>query len=63
MKAFTCIAILAALATGSAFAQTPPQTSTRKVDGTDNVYIFRYGGHHPMFVVTPRGVIATDPIS
>ena len=29
---------------------------------TDNVYIFRYGGHQSMFIVTPAGVIATDPI-
>ena len=63
MKASCCVAILAALVTGSAFAQSPPQTSTRKVDGTDNVFIFRYGGHQSMFVVTPQGVIATDPIS
>lgn len=63
MKASFCIAVLAALVTGSAFAQTPPQTSTKKVDGTENVYIFRYGGHQSMFVVTPQGVIATDPIS
>lgn len=35
----------------------------QKVDGTENVYIFRYGGHQSMFVVTPQGVIATDPIS
>ena len=41
---------------------TPPLFSTTKVDGTDNVYIFRYGGHQSMFVVTPQGVIATDPI-
>ena len=34
-----------------------------KVDGTDNVYVFRYGGHQSMFIVTPQGVIATDPIS
>jgi glyoxylase-like metal-dependent hydrolase (beta-lactamase superfamily II) len=40
----------------------PPPFATRKVDGTDNVYIFRYGGHQSMFVVTPQGVIATDPI-
>ncbi len=39
----------------------PPPTATTKV--TDNVYIFRYGGHQAMFVVTPAGVIATDPIS
>jgi glyoxylase-like metal-dependent hydrolase (beta-lactamase superfamily II) len=32
-----------------------------KVDGTDNV--FRYQNHQSMFVVTPAGVIATDPIS
>ena len=34
---------------------------TRKV--TDSVYIFRFGGTQAMFVVTPDGVIATDPIS
>lgn len=31
--------------------------------GTDNVYVFRYQGHQSMFVVTPAGVIVTDPIS
>jgi len=41
----------------------PPPYATTKVEGTDNVYIFRYGGHQSMFVVTPAGVIATDPIS
>jgi glyoxylase-like metal-dependent hydrolase (beta-lactamase superfamily II) len=40
----------------------PPLFSTTKVEGTDNVYIFRYQGHQSMFVVTPQGVIATDPI-
>ncbi len=35
---------------------------TIKVDGADNVYIFRYQGYQAMFVVTPEGVIATDPI-
>jgi glyoxylase-like metal-dependent hydrolase (beta-lactamase superfamily II) len=42
--------------------QQQPQFATTKVDGTDNVYIFRYVGHQAMFVVTPEGVIATDPI-
>jgi glyoxylase-like metal-dependent hydrolase (beta-lactamase superfamily II) len=37
--------------------------ATTKVEGTDNVYIFRYVGHQSMFIVTPEGVIATDPIS
>ena len=43
-------------------APTPPLFSTTKVEGTDGVYIFRYQGHQAMFVVTPDGVIATDPI-
>jgi glyoxylase-like metal-dependent hydrolase (beta-lactamase superfamily II) len=38
----------------------PPPFATTKV--TDNVYIFRYGSHQSMFLVTPAGVIATDPI-
>src|SRR5438034_9209091 len=45
----------------SVFAQQPPYATT-KVEGTDNVYIFRAGNHQSMFVVTSAGVIATDPI-
>ncbi len=41
----------------------PPLFATTKVEGTDNVYVFRYQNHQAMFVVTPAGVIATDPIS
>jgi glyoxylase-like metal-dependent hydrolase (beta-lactamase superfamily II) len=41
----------------------PPQIETKKVDGTDNVYIFRNGNGQAMFIVTKDGVIATDPIS
>jgi len=40
-----------------------PQIETTKVDGTDNVYIFRNGNHQSMFVVTKQGVIATDPVA
>jgi glyoxylase-like metal-dependent hydrolase (beta-lactamase superfamily II) len=40
-----------------------PQIETKKVDGTDNVYIFRNGNHQAMFIVTPEGVIATDPVA
>jgi glyoxylase-like metal-dependent hydrolase (beta-lactamase superfamily II) len=40
----------------------PPPLSTTKVEGTDNVYVFRYGNSQAMFVVTSAGVIATDPI-
>jgi glyoxylase-like metal-dependent hydrolase (beta-lactamase superfamily II) len=43
-------------------AQTPPLFGTTKVDGCENIYIFRYVRHQSMFVVTPEGVIATDPI-
>ena len=49
----------------AAQAQQParPQIATTKVDGTDNVYVFRNGNHQAMFVVTPDGVIATDPVA
>jgi glyoxylase-like metal-dependent hydrolase (beta-lactamase superfamily II) len=40
----------------------PPTFETKKVEGTDNVYIFRYQNSQAMFVVTRDGVIATDPI-
>jgi glyoxylase-like metal-dependent hydrolase (beta-lactamase superfamily II) len=55
-------AILAALAL-PAQAQQRQQIETMKVDGTDNVYIFRNGNHQAMFVVTKDGVIATDPVA
>jgi hypothetical protein len=41
-------------------APAPPPFATRKL--RDTVYLFRYGGHQSIFVVTPDGVIATDPI-
>jgi glyoxylase-like metal-dependent hydrolase (beta-lactamase superfamily II) len=66
-KVLTTIAagLLAAMGLGvMAYAQqtAPPPFATTKVDGTNNVYIFRNGGHQSMFVVTSAGVIATDPI-
>ncbi len=63
--ALACLAA-GALAAADAIAQTtppaaaPPPFATTKV--ADNVYIFRYQGHQALFVVTPAGVIATDPI-
>src|SRR5262249_59387203 len=48
--------------TGLAQQAQRPQMETTKVDGTDNVYIFRNGNHQSMFIVTKDGVIATDPI-
>ncbi len=67
----TGAALIAATLAATALAQqpapppaqpAPPLFATTKVDGTDGVYIFRYQGHQAMFVVTPEGVIATDPI-
>jgi len=58
------IALLAMAVMVPAQAQQParPQIATTKVDGTDNVYVFRNGNHQAMFVVTNDGVIATDPV-
>jgi len=51
-----------ALLAPAGFAQDkPPAHVTVKVDGTDNVYVFRSGNRQSMFVVTSAGVIATDP--
>jgi glyoxylase-like metal-dependent hydrolase (beta-lactamase superfamily II) len=67
MRIYVGILVLAALVGGGttagaqqAPAQQPPY-ETRKV--ADNVYIYRHMGHQSMFVVTPDGVIATDPIN
>jgi glyoxylase-like metal-dependent hydrolase (beta-lactamase superfamily II) len=54
--------IAGALSTPAA-AQGRPPIETTKVEGTDNVYIFRNVNHQSMFIVTSDGVIATDPIA
>jgi glyoxylase-like metal-dependent hydrolase (beta-lactamase superfamily II) len=66
----TAALIAAGLTAGPASAQVEtsgpakrPPIETRKVDGTDNVYIFRNVNHQAMFVVTKAGVIATDPVA
>jgi glyoxylase-like metal-dependent hydrolase (beta-lactamase superfamily II) len=65
VRALACSALLAAAIGGPAPAQQPPPQpppiETRKVEGTDNVYIFRNRTRQSMFIVTPEGVIATDP--
>ena len=59
------IAVSLAVATAAA-PQTPaPSAAPAPFETTrvaDNVYVFRAGGYQSMFVVTPEGVIATDPI-
>jgi len=57
----TTAALFACTLAAQAQQAASPPFATTKV--TDNVYIFRYGGHQSMFIVTPAGVIATDPIS
>jgi glyoxylase-like metal-dependent hydrolase (beta-lactamase superfamily II) len=68
----TFLAVLSCvLATASVWSQGQPAApaaprppiATTKVDGTDNVYIFRNGNHQSLFVVTNDGVIATDPVA
>ena len=73
MRPYGILFVSAALATMPAVwaqAQQPaqqqpqrPQIETTKVEGTENVYIFRNGNHQAMFIVTPEGVIATDPVA
>lgn len=58
----TLLAVLVLLCSAfSAAAQQPPLFETRQL--TENAYLFRYGGHQALFVVTSEGVIATDPIA
>lgn len=64
MRLFIAAAAMLAAVSGAAAQQAQaPTFATTKVEGTDNVYVFRYQNHQSMFVVTPAGVIATDPIS
>ena len=59
-------ALLATALASPAQAQQQPQrppTEATKVDGTDNVYIWRNQNHQAMFIVTKDGVIATDPVA
>jgi len=56
------LTVAAFVTTAQAQTAAPPYVTT-KVEGTDNVYIFRYAGHQSMFIVTKAGVIVTDPIS
>jgi glyoxylase-like metal-dependent hydrolase (beta-lactamase superfamily II) len=69
MIRFVHAVLIAALAPlwlhGAAQAQQTarPAIQTTKVEGTDGVYVFRNVAHQAMFIVTPEGVIATDPVA
>jgi hypothetical protein len=54
MLHFAALALLAAGAAQAQQAERPPFATT-KVEGTDNVYIFRNGNHQSMFIVTREG--------
>src|SRR5262245_11837045 len=56
-------AIITSAVAATAHAQQPASPSLVTTKGTDHVYIFRAGNHQSMFIVTPAGRIATDPIS
>jgi glyoxylase-like metal-dependent hydrolase (beta-lactamase superfamily II) len=62
--AVASLSLALTLLSGPAQAQQSqqPQFATTKVEGTDNIYVFRYRNRQAMFVVTSAGVIATDPI-
>ena len=72
-RTLACSALVAAAMGAPAQAQHPqpqpqaqperPPIEVRKVDGTENVCCFRNRNHQAMFIVTPEGVIATDPVS
>ena len=57
LGSLTAIALLSG---NTALAQGPNYETTRIADG---VYAYRWVGHNGMFVVTPAGIVAFDPIS
>lgn len=50
--AFAAVAIAGSLSLPAAAQQQRPQIETTKVEGTDNVYIFRNGNRQAMFIAT-----------
>ncbi len=62
MKSLLAVTTAAGLSTAVS-AQGRPPIETTKVEGTDNVYVFRNQNHMAMFVVTSAGVIVTDPVA
>ena len=57
-----CIALLIGVA-GAQAQQQRPTIETKKIEGTENVYLFRNQNAQSIFIVTNDGVIATDPVA
>jgi len=51
------------LALGPAVSGQPPRPDNEIVKLADDVYLFRHQFHQAIFIMTPKGVIVTDPIS
>ncbi len=66
-RSFSFLAACGACSTTGAFLADSPANAQQAPFATrqlaDNVYLFRYVGHQSIFITTPEGVIATDPIS
>ena len=58
---FAGLVVTISLAGSPLHSQQGPPYETKKV--ADGAYIYRHMGHQALFVVTPDGVVATDPIS
>ena len=70
MRQTILLVALAFIGCGDAPATDPPEpaggdqpTPFATTELADGVYQFRYGGHNTLFVNTPAGVVAFDPIS
>ncbi len=66
-RSFSFLAACAACSGAGAFIADSPANAQQQPFATrqlaDNVYLFRYGGHQSIFITTPEGVIASDPIA
>ena len=51
------------LALGPAVSAQPPRSDNEIAKLADDVYLFRHQFHQAIFIMTPKGVIVTDPIS
>ncbi|HYF08185.1 MAG TPA: MBL fold metallo-hydrolase [Acetobacteraceae bacterium] len=66
-RSFNFLAACACAGGGAALMADAPASAQQAPFATrqlaENVYLFRFMGHQSLFVTTPEGVVATDPIS